>query len=156
MTAGDLRAWLGFGLIILALGAFILSPAWGEQRIRYDEGGVLAAYVKWIGEVEKSGEKVVIDGHCFSSCTLVLALPPDQVCFTERARLFFHAPYREVWWFFTKRRIIDQPHTEYLMSLYPRLIRGWIGARGGLGKEHIVMDNVELKKFVRPCPEAST
>ena len=78
-----------------------LPVALGQQsdamtRIAGDMGGPLGEYLLTFAAIRDSGDQVMIDGACFSACTLVTALiPRDRICITERAKLGFHAGWFE-------------------------------------------------------------
>src|SRR5262249_389448 len=82
------------GLAALALAAALAAPpAAPEVRIRASPGGEVGPYLKLFTLLRQSGERIVIDGPCFSACTLVLStIPRDRICVTSRAVLGFHAP----------------------------------------------------------------
>ena len=91
----------------------------------------------------------MIDGSCFSACTLVTALiPRDKICITERAMLGFHAG-----WFENKagERVTSPTGTRVLYEMYPAVIRNWIARRGGLGARTIVLEGRELAAIYRYC-----
>lgn len=58
--------------------------------IREDDGGLVESYIHFYDALRDSGVSVVLSGECDSACTLVLALPKDQVCITDGAVLGFH------------------------------------------------------------------
>jgi hypothetical protein len=88
MTLSMSRA--AVAMILFVIGQ---APASAEVRILASPGGEAGAYLKLFEGLNRSGERVVIDGPCFSACTLVLtAIPLDRVCATRRAVLGFHAP----------------------------------------------------------------
>src|SRR5262245_65893375 len=65
-----------------------------EVLIRNDGGGDIPQYIAKYLYLQMSGERVIIDGDCLSACTLALGLlAPDRRCFTNKARLGFHAAY---------------------------------------------------------------
>ena len=91
----------------------------------------------------------MIDGSCFSACTLVTALiPKNRICITERAMLGFHAG-----WFENKsgERMISPTGTRVLYEMYPPIIRNWIARQGGLGQRTIVLEGRELAAIYRYC-----
>jgi hypothetical protein len=99
--------------------------------------------------VRASGEKVVIDGNCYSACTLVLGLVPrERICATSRARLGFHA----AWMPDENGRPITSPMgTEALWSIYPSKVRSWISRNGGLSRKMIFMQGADLRGIVPAC-----
>src|SRR6476620_339244 len=63
-----------------------------EVLIKKDGGGDIPQYIAKYLYLQLSGERVVIDGDCLSACTLALGLAAqDRRCFTNKARLGFHA-----------------------------------------------------------------
>jgi len=118
-------------------------------RIENDMGGSLGEYLLMFAAIRDSGEHVMIDGRCFSACTLVTALiPRERVCITERAMLGFHAS-----WLDDKqgRRLVSTEGTNLLFQMYPRSIRSWITRQGGLGPRTIILKGRELAAFYRYC-----
>jgi hypothetical protein len=80
------------------------NPALGEVRIEASTGGEVSHYLELFAVLRQSGERIVIDGPCYSACTLVLStIPHNRVCVTRRAILGFHAP-----------RLVDDYGREYL------------------------------------------
>jgi len=73
-------------------------------RIEASTGGEVSHYLELFAVLRHSGERIVIDGPCYSACTLVLStIPHNRVCVTRRAILGFHAP-----------RLVDDYGREYL------------------------------------------
>src|SRR5262245_43212699 len=80
--------------IVLAALVCGVSSAAAEFRIRGDNGGQIGLYLQKFAQVRDSGERVVIDGPCYSACTLALAvIPRDRICVTANAVLGFHAAW---------------------------------------------------------------
>lgn len=134
----------GFVLLVAQL-----QPSNAMRRIAGDMGGPLGEYLLMFAEIRDSGERVMIDGSCFSACTLVTGLiPSDRICITERAMLGFHAG-----WFENKagKRMTSPTGTQVLYEMYPPIIRSWIDRQGGLGKRTIVLKGRELAAIYRYC-----
>ena len=137
--------WMLLALLPLAL----VQPSHAMTRIAGDMGGPLGDYLLMFAAIRDSGERVMIDGRCFSACTLVTALvPKDKICITERAMLGFHAG-----WFENKagERFISPTGTRVLYEMYPPIIRTWIARQGGLGTRTIVLEGPELAAIYRYC-----
>ena len=118
-------------------------------RIADDMGGSLGDYLLMFAAMRESGERVMIDGSCFSACTLVTALiPKHKICITDRAMLGFHAG-----WFENKagQRVTSPTGTKVMYEMYPSVIRRWIARRGGLGPRTIVLAGPELAAIYRYC-----
>jgi hypothetical protein len=100
--------------------------------------------------LRQSGERIVIDGPCYSACTLVLStIPHNRVCVTRRAILGFHAP-----------RLVDDYGREYLapeatrevVAAYPASIRNWISRHGGLRQRPILLRGTGAHGLVSALP----
>lgn len=136
-------------LIGLLLPVAFAHSSYAMKRIDGDMGGPLGTYLLMYAAIRDSGERVMIDGDCFSACTLVTALiPKDRICITNRAALGFHAG-----WFETKagKRSVSPTGTQLLYQMYPPTIQNWITRRGGLGRSTIVMDARELATLYQYC-----
>ena len=135
-----------FGLSLpVALG----PQSYAMTRIAGDMGGPLGEYLLTFAAIRDSGDQVMIDGACFSACTLVTALiPRDRICITERAKLGFHAG-----WFENKagERVTSPAGTQALYQMYPPIIRAWISRQGGLGKRTIILEGRDLATVYRYC-----
>jgi hypothetical protein len=70
------------GLALFFLVGF--NPALGEVRIEGSTGGEVSHYLELFAVLRRSGERIVIDGPCYSACTLVLStIPHNRVCVTR-------------------------------------------------------------------------
>ena len=126
-----------------------MQPSNAVTRIAEDMGGSLGDYLLRFAAIRDSGERVMIDGSCFSACTLVTALiPRSKICITERAMLGFHAG-----WFENKagERLTSPTGTRVLYELYPPIIRRWIARQGGLSKRTIILEGRELAAIYQYC-----
>jgi len=127
------------------------TQAFATMRITNDVGGRIGAYVDQYAEVRSSGEDVVIDGACLSACTLVLGIVPrNRICVTKRAMLGFHAA-----WMPGKngKPVPSFAGTQALWSLYPRQVKNWIAAQGGLSPRMIFLQGPELFAMYAECKE---
>ncbi len=81
-------------LLILALIAASGGQAHVEQIliVRNDHGGLISERSDEIAHLERTGQRVQIEGECLSACTMYLAL--RNTCVTRTTRLGFHAPQR--------------------------------------------------------------
>ena len=138
--------WMLVGLL---LPFALVQPSDAMTRIAGDMGGPLGDYLFMFAAIRDSKERVMIDGSCFSACTLVTALiPRDKICITERAMLGFHAG-----WFENNagERVTSPTGTRVLYEMYPPFIRNWIAHQGGLGMRTIVLEGRELATIYRSC-----
>ena len=136
----------------VVFGALLLlkaTSASAEVRIEQDFGGQIGPYLDKFAWVRESGQRVVIDGQCFSACTLVLAVvPPNRICITSRAMLGFHAAWTPDEY---GRPVFSRGGTKVLWRFYPPRIRGWISRHGGLTGRTIFMRARELATMYQTC-----
>ncbi len=134
-------------VILFVLVGF--APALAEVRIEASPGGEIGSFLDFFSVLRQSGERVVIDGPCFSACTLVLStIPRGRICVTRRAVLGFHAA-----------RLVDQYGGEYpagrvtrlVAATYPLPIRKWIKRHGGLTHIPIFLSGRELAAIYPRC-----
>ncbi len=138
-------------LFFLAV-VLVSSPAAAQLRITVDEGGSINQYMARYQSVRDSGERVIIDGLCFSACTLVLGIVPlDRVCATENALLGFHQARPTNG---SSDEIVTLVQTQRLMDVYPAKVRRWISRNGGLSSDLIFLQGKPLAAMVRRCRSA--
>jgi hypothetical protein len=128
-----------------------VSVAAGDVRIEGSTGGNALSYLALFEKLRQSGERIVIDGPCFSACTLVLvAVPRERICVTRRAILGFHAA-----------KVVDLNGEEYptearqatrvFAASYPAPIRVWINRHGGLTRKPIFLSGKTLWAMYPLC-----
>jgi hypothetical protein len=136
-------------LVGLLLPVVLVQPSKAMTRIDDDMGGSLGQYLLKFAAIRDSGERVMIDGSCFSACTLVTALIPKQrICVTERARLGFHAGWVDDQ---TGERAVSVEGTHLMYQMYPREIQRWISLHGGLGTRTLILRGRELMAVYPIC-----
>jgi hypothetical protein len=86
------------------------------------------------------GIEVVIDGPCFSACTMYVAL--DKVCITKRAVLYFHkGPSRT--------------STEFMQMRWTPRLRALLATRGELPEfksgNYLPLTYDDLKSVLNTC-----
>jgi hypothetical protein len=137
--------------VTLAQIAYVALPgrAAATVRIADDRGGNIGEYWSRFTALRDAKEQIIIDGICSSACTMVLGIVPrDRICVTDNASLGFHAAYRPG---FLGLRIVNEPATRTLMSIYPDAVRQWLARNGGLGTETIYLSGPELFALFRKC-----
>ena len=144
--------------LMLVLGATAPSPAITApaQIITWDTGGRLDEFVAKFSAMRLSGEKQIIDGICFSACTLALSLlPPEQVCATPYAVFGFHsalAVHED------GAESFSSFGTELMWTLYSGPVRAFLRAHGWDGPtEHPILllaSGEEIFSMVRRCDDA--
>jgi hypothetical protein len=139
--------WRAFSAVLFLAAS--LPPASADVRIEASLGGEASSFVEFFEQIRQSSERVVIDGPCFSACTLVLIIiPKSRLCVTRRAVFGFHAA-----------RAIDQYGREYpapeatrvVAAAYPAPIRNWIKRHGGLTRTPIFLSGRELEGMYPRC-----
>jgi hypothetical protein len=142
------------GLMLCAvLLASTGTSANAAMRIAEDRGGQIGHYLQAFATLRSSGENVVIDGNCFSACTLVLGLiPKSRVCATPRARFGFHA----AWMPDVDGRPVTSPMgTQALWNIYPSSVKRWINRNGGLSRKMIYMQGRDMRGIVSDCGQTT-
>ena len=136
--------------VTLALaGLLFTEPAQAEVRILSSPGGQVGTFLDLFETIRQTGERVVIDGPCYSACTLVLAaIPNDHICVTRRAVLGFHGA-RSV----DKRgRFHAEPEaSSAVLDAYPEPVRDWIRKRGGLKSRLLLLRGQALTHIYPRC-----
>jgi len=116
----------------------------GHTRDDHD-GGDIDVFAAKYQKIKKSGRKVVIDGLCFSACTIVASLPKDQVCVTARASLAVHMAT-------TEDGRLDVEYTQKAVKkYYPPALQEWIKKHGGLEQEPKYVKGDDLLTIFNPC-----
>jgi hypothetical protein len=138
----------------VAIAATSISQAIAATRIAGDTGGLLTDYVERLEAARATWERVIIDGPCFSACTLAIALlRRGQVCATPKAVLGFHAAWRPT---ANGGRRTSEAATEAMYEVYPSNVRRWIDRHGGLSKRIMLLKGRELAERVPVCGARST
>ena len=136
-------------LLAAAIAALTFGSASATMRITDDMGGLMTEYQSRFQTVRQTGEKVEIDGPCYSACTMLLGMVPrEQVCVTPNAVLGFHAA-----WNFddSGRRVTSASATHTLYDIYPARVRSWIAKRGGLTPQMKYLRGRELAGMYPMC-----
>lgn len=125
--------------------------------VQDNEGGVLVDFAERIADYRRNRVRVVIRGGCWSACTMLTALPPEQVCVDADAALEFHHPYiprdpeNPTQWDIDHGG--DPAATRWLMRYYPERIQRFIRIHGGLTARWMVLKGAALRRLMRVCPE---
>lgn len=152
-----IRILLMAALLATADAGQASEPAFGSQgggrgfrdavEVGNDSGGLVAVYALRLYEMKEAGRKVRFVGGCDSACTLFLALPADQTCLAEGAYFRFHAP--------TAPSVSAEAAVRaYMMRKYPRWVRAWIAAQGGLSDRLATMSYAYAQNFIQTCKSA--
>jgi len=135
--------------LAVVISALASAQAFADVRIYSSPGGNVETYLTFFSRVRQSGERVIIDGPCYSACTLVLStIPRSRVCVTRRAVLGFHAPevVGDNGRAYHSRRV-----TQAMFTSYPPSVRSWIRHHGGLRTGVIYLRGRDLAALYRRC-----
>ena len=145
-----LKSFLSIPTLCVVVALSAATPAFAEIRILGSPGGEVGGFLKLFEVLRESGERIVIDGPCYSACTLVLStIPRERICVTRRAVLGFH-----------RGRLFDHEGNEYtvppslnaaVVDVYPEPVQRWIARRGGLTKKLIMLRGAELYRHYPRC-----
>jgi len=136
--------------LFAALWLLIVATASrAEVRILASPGGEVGTYLELFSVLRRSGQRVVIDGPCFSACTLVLStMPRSRICITPKAVLGFHSPR---WIDGQGRQYAATAETRLVAATYPAPVRAWIERHGGLTSKPIFLRGRELAAMFPRC-----
>jgi len=151
VSGGKLQMTLRVLIAIVIFGLMFVQPSDAAVRIQDDMGGRLGDYLIKYSSVRNSGQLVIIDGRCYSACTLVTgSIPKKNICVTSRAELGFHAAATsDRWGSFAANSIM----TRIMYNLYPRHIQNWLNRHGGLGPRLVVLSGRDLAQMYPACPQ---
>jgi hypothetical protein len=140
---GHVASFLALCLLVVA------TPARADVRILASPGGEVGSYIKLFSVLRQSGQRVIVDGPCFSACTLVLStIPRNRICVTPKAVLGFHAPR---WVDGQGRQYAATAETRIFVATYPAPVRAWIERHGGLRSKLILLRGRELASMFPRC-----
>jgi hypothetical protein len=103
-------------------------PVERETVVLFDEpGGISHAHIARFRQLERDGVNVEMRGVCDSACTFIMSyVPKTRICFDEDSKLRFHLA-RDL-----QTGQADLAFTQWMVSTYPKEIREWLIARGGV------------------------
>src|SRR5262249_36239841 len=138
------------GAALAALSMVLtVTSADATVRIRDDLGGLMTQYASRFASVRQSGERVIVDGQCYSACTMLLGmLPRGQVCVTPNAVFGFHAAWNSD---DPGHRVPRAAATQALIDIYPPSVRNWLARRGGLSPRMKFMRARDLASLYPRC-----
>src|SRR3974390_794257 len=131
MRPSRLVAYLVYMALVLA---GVTRPAFADIRILGSPGGEVGSFMKLFEMIRETGERVVIDGPCYSACTLVLSeIPKERICVTARAVLGFHGALLAD----QKGNVSRAPASlnAAVAEVYPQPVQDWIARHGGLKRK---------------------
>jgi len=133
---------------LLLAGA--MQPAFADIRILGSPGGEVGSFLKIFELLRETGERVIIDGPCYSACTLVLStIPKERICVTRRAVLGFHGALLAD----REGHIYRAPSSlnAAVAEVYPEPVQDWIAHHGGLTTKMITLRGEALYRYYPRC-----
>lgn len=121
---GAVAALLALGLLFNAAP----ESAFGSEPlvIYNDYGGFLHERLSQLEDLRRSGQRVEIRGkHCYSTCTLFLALP--NACVSPNTQFGFHGPSRSG---VRLQPSVFEKYSRLIAGHYPRKLRNWYLRKG--------------------------
>lgn len=112
--------------VILGLLATAASASEPAIVIYEDRGGSVFDYLERGTQYEQDGTKVVIDGGCWSACTLFLKI--DTVCATPKAQFHFHSAYSLK----EGKKVQERGMSSLMTGFYPPKVQLWLDEHGGM------------------------
>jgi hypothetical protein len=112
------------GLTVGILTSVTASFAYAERvyYIRDEPGGNVLDHSFKYSRVNADYDRVVIDGRCKSSCTMVLGIVPlGKICITSRGYFMFHAAHMA-----NGDRAFSPRDTQNMMNAYAPEVRDWV------------------------------
>jgi hypothetical protein len=130
--------------------AGVTAPAFADIRILGSPGGEVGSFLKLFEMIRETGERVIIDGPCYSACTLVLSsVPTERICVTRRAVLGFHGALLAD----RQGNISRAPSSlnAAVAEVYPEPVQAWIARHGGLTRKMLTLRGAELYRYYPRC-----
>ena len=138
-------------ILVIALVVLTIDTAKGEDsgfRIADDRGGIIDLYIARYAMFRQAGRRVVIDGLCASSCTLVLGLMPDEaVCTTPRGIMAFHSAS------VLTTGEYSREGTRRMWDIYPAHVHVLLRDLGWNGEAHPELLHIHASVFYPRCDE---
>lgn len=94
--------------------------------IQFGSGGDVDGMIEVVQYLRLNPNKtVVIDGECYSACTMLLGAP-DNILFTYNARLFFHSGYTRLCVDGLMKNLLSPAANRKMLMLFDQDTRNWI------------------------------
>jgi hypothetical protein len=93
--------------------------------IKHGNGGVVLGMMITLNYMRDNPTKtVVVDGPCYSACTMLLTVP--NTLWTRNARFYFHSTVRNFCTDGVYRTEINEQTNAQVLQMFPRDIQNWI------------------------------
>ena len=114
--------------------------------IRDGRGGDLNGMLRTLAYLDENPNKtIVIDGPCYSACTLLLSRP-QNVVFTENADFYFHSA--ALYYESTNTYVLSAPGNAKMFALFSEDVQDWILDNQAFASRRFVeMTNKEARFF---------
>ena len=127
--------------------------------VAYNGGGTITTFEEAARAIRAGARKqVVINGACYSACTILIDALRDRTCVTAQARLGFHRGSGPVLKYLNEMPLYWYAVQERFDITYSPKIQKWINGRGGLPEDgSFIYMNAHAARTIWPaCPWVST
>jgi len=135
----------------LALAMLATAPASADTLIVHnDNGGRVDHRLQAIAGIEQRGDSVRVSGHCYSACTMYLALGPDRLCAEPGVMFGFHAATN------ARTGAALPLWTAVMATHYPEKVRNWFydhAAHVTTGLVQLRGSDMIMMGFVSECEQ---
>lgn len=141
---------------LLLLAALAAQPPY---TIQYDLGGPISVYREKAETLRAENAQIIIDGPCYSACTILADEDASQVCITAKAVFGFHLEFFEQnsfsgitpsWGWGSG----DFSNARVEVSYKTPGLNAWIKSHGGEPSSGaLLMYYSDAVKFFPACPE---
>jgi hypothetical protein len=140
------------GVLAVVAASYFSSPTFAGTSgviVAGDKGGNVVSYAMKMLQLRQNRTQVRVTGSCDSACTLLLALPRNQICVTRSASFNFHLPSGS-------SAQGNKRAAVFLLRNYPGWVRRWIASRGGLSNRLISMRRADIGKNLPECSNVAS
>ena len=143
-----MKTAVALAVFILVAAAYVAAHADPvNYRILYSPGGNLAQFRETAAELRKAKTPIIVDGPCYSACTVLVDEDRAQVCITERAVFGYHQGTVVGWLSAQHGQTEDRTQVPYSPD-----VAAWIEAHGGLPTADVLMMRYpDASGFYRAC-----
>lgn len=144
-----MKTAFALAVLIVCAAAYVSAHAAPvTYLITYNPGGVVADFRATARELARTHTPIIVDGPCYSSCTVLVDQDRAQVCITDRAVLGYHLGSENGW--LDAQHSVTPPRVG--ISYATPGLNGWIEANGGLPTYGLLkMYPDDAARFYRHC-----
>ncbi len=143
------------GILAAVAATYFSTPTLADTKsgnavnVSGDRGGNVVSYAMKTLQLKQNRTQVRVTGACDSACTLLLALPRNQICVTQSASFNFHLPSGS-------SSQGNKRAAAFLLKNYPGWVRRWIARKGGLSSRLISMRRSDIGNNLPACQSVAS